>query len=204
MYAVSPNGTRSLFAGNGTSKFGGDGGPATAASMFPISLMEDNADLVFIADMHNHRIRCVFLSSNIISTVAGTGLASASALNDNGPATAASLCQPFHVFVTTDGALFIAELVGSRVRKVINGIISTIAGSSTGVGGYNGDDILATSALLSGPRCVVVDPLTRRARLLGGQQDSPHQRSYATHSHHRGQRHGRQWRRQYRGDVVGD
>ena len=48
-----------------------------------------NIGNVYIADLWNHRIRKVTVSTGIISTIAGTGTASYS--GDNGAATSATL-----------------------------------------------------------------------------------------------------------------
>lgn len=53
------------------------------------------------------------------------------------------------------GALYIADAANSRVRKVSNGIITTIAGN--GLSGFSGDGGPATSATLSAPVAVAVD-----------------------------------------------
>ena len=60
-----------IFAGNGTPGFSGDGGPATSAQLnSPISLAKDTNGNVFIADAANHRVRKVSPTS-VISTFAG-------------------------------------------------------------------------------------------------------------------------------------
>src|SRR5690242_10559551 len=73
---VSPSGTITTFAGNGTSGFSGDGGPATSASLFAGSavpgLAVDSAGNVYISDSNNQRIRKVN-PQGIITTVAGNG-----------------------------------------------------------------------------------------------------------------------------------
>ena len=87
--------------------------------------------------------------AQIISTIAGT---STTGYNGDGiPATTAQLNLPHGIIVDTAGNIYIAEEANNRIRKisVTTGIISTFAG--TGIGGFNGDGILATSAQINGP-----------------------------------------------------
>ncbi len=90
-----------------------------------------------------------FLYAQIITTVAGNGILGYS--GDGGPATAAKFHIPGKVIIDNKGNLFIADDYNHCVRKVnaVTGIINTIAG--TGVAGYNGDGISATSAQLDDP-----------------------------------------------------
>jgi len=76
--------------------------------------------------------------------VAGNGIPGFS--GDGGPATSASLWQPNGVAVDSAGNLYIADQYNYRIRKVADGIITTIAGN--GVYGFSGDGGPATSAAL--------------------------------------------------------
>jgi DNA-binding transcriptional LysR family regulator/sugar lactone lactonase YvrE len=70
---VTPGGVISNVAGNGSSGYSGDGGPATAAQLYyPQSVAADASGNLFIADMYNHRIRKIS-TAGIITTVAGAG-----------------------------------------------------------------------------------------------------------------------------------
>ncbi len=141
-------------AGNGTSGFTGDGGPALAAEMKqPNGVAVDSAGNIYIADTNNARIRMIS-PSGVITTVAGNGSPGFS--GDGGPATAASLTDPVGIAVDSSGNLYIADSMGSVVRKVSGGIINTIAGKY-GLGQEYGDGGLATSALLYNPSGVAVD-----------------------------------------------
>ena len=51
--------------------------------------------------------------------------------------------------------MYIADHENHRIRKVSNGVISTIAG--TGTASYSGDNGAATSATLSRPIAVTLD-----------------------------------------------
>ncbi|OQX06754.1 MAG: hypothetical protein BWK80_50345, partial [Desulfobacteraceae bacterium IS3] len=138
----------------GVAGFAGDGGPATAAKFNAIyDITKDSAGNIYIADAHNHRIRKID-TSGIVSTIAGTGVASSS--GDGGIATAATLNTPYGVAVDSAGNIFIVEVSGHRIRKVnTSGIISTVAG--TGAFGYSGDGGPATAAQLYKPNDIAFD-----------------------------------------------
>jgi trimeric autotransporter adhesin len=145
-------GTITTVAGNGSAGFSGDGGPATAASLNgPYGVAVDSVGNLYISDFNNNRIRRV--SGGTITTVAGNGTAGFS--GDGGPATSASLKQPFGVAVDAAGNLYIADAGNFRIRKVSAGTISTFAGSGTF--GFSGDGGPATSASLSQTFGVAVD-----------------------------------------------
>jgi sugar lactone lactonase YvrE len=143
-------------AGNGVRDFTGDGGLATGASLHdPTGVAVDSSGNVFIADFNNQRLRRVDVTTGIITSVAGNGVAGFS--GDGGLATAASLRYPNGVAVDGAGNLFIADWGNERVRRVdaVTGIISTVAG--TGIPGFGGDGGLATGASLNSPTDAVVD-----------------------------------------------
>ena len=146
------NGVITTVAGNGTPGFSGDNGPATSAQLDPGSgLAVDSAGNLFIAEFHNQRIRKV--SGGMISTVAGNGTPGFS--GDNGPATSAQLFGPAAVAVDSAGNLYIADSFNQRIRKVSNGVITTVAGN--GAQWFGGDGGPATSAELWYPSGVAVD-----------------------------------------------
>lgn len=144
-------GMLSLVAGNGTMGFSGDNGPAVDAQFTnPFGIAVDSLGNVFVADTGNNRIRKV--SGGIITTVAGNGVAYFG--GDNGPAATAELNAPWGIAIDGAGNLFIADLYNRRVRKVSNGVITTVAGN--GQTGYSGDNGPATAAKLI-PIAVAVD-----------------------------------------------
>jgi RHS repeat-associated protein len=146
---VGPDGIITTVAGNGTSGFSGDGGPATAASLYPMAIAVSSDGSLYIADSGNYRIRRVG-PDGIITTVAGNGTYGFS--GDGGPATAASLYGPTDVAVSSDGSLYFSDNsgVGSRIRRVgPDGIITTVAGNGTF--GFSGDGGPATAARLYNP-----------------------------------------------------
>src|SRR3546814_14227852 len=102
--------------GNGVDGFSGDGGPATAASLYnPWGIALDGAGNLFIVDASNFRIRRVTPDGRI-DTVAGTGVYGFS--GDGGTALEAQLGYPQGIAAGSDGTLSIADNHNDRVRCV--------------------------------------------------------------------------------------
>ncbi|RST16891.1 hypothetical protein E2C00_33090 [Streptomyces sp. WAC05374] len=126
---VARDGTISTVAGTGTDGFSGDGGPATSARMdFPLGVVADTTGTLYVSDHNNHRVRKV-AGDGTISTVAGTGTDGFS--GDGGPATSAELNYPFGLAVDCVGALYIADYVNNRVRKVAAAAMAGLPASGT-------------------------------------------------------------------------
>ncbi len=112
---------------------------------------------VYIGDSGNYRVRKITASTGVITTLAGTGTAGYG--GDGGQATAADIYNPWGVDLDSSLNVYFSDFGGYNViRKVTvsTGIISTVAGTGTS-GGYNGDNIQATAAMLNGPVDVVFD-----------------------------------------------
>lgn len=152
---IATTGIITTVAGTGSVAFGGDGGPATAASFsYPNFLTLDNAGNLLITDNGNFRIRKLNVTTGIITTIAGNG--SSTFGGDGGPATAASLYYPGGVAVNAGGGILIADNLHNRIRLINSaGVINTVAGN--GVAGYSGDGGPATSARVDGAVDVCFD-----------------------------------------------
>ncbi|HEY0758068.1 MAG TPA: Ig-like domain repeat protein [Acidisarcina sp.] len=149
------SGVITTIAGDGSSAFRGDGGPATLAGLSqPAALALDGAGNLYISDTANQRIRSLNLASGIITTVAGGSQGYA---GDLGPAVGASLNTPYGLAVDNLGALYIADSGNNAIRKVslLTGVITTVAG--TGLAGSTGDSGPAVAALLNAPWNVACD-----------------------------------------------
>src|SRR5262249_26457853 len=135
---VGRDGIVTTFAGSGQVGGGGDGGPATNATMnAPSGIALDSAGNVYIADTNNHRVRKVSPAGGS-SGVAGTGVEGFG--GDGGPAVGAQLDTPVGLATDAAGALYIADAGNNRVRKVnpTTGVITTVAGGGFGFGGDGG------------------------------------------------------------------
>ncbi len=152
---VSPDGTITRVAGNGTAGGTGDSGPAVAAQLnVPVGVAPLPDGGFLVAEYEGHRVRRVS-AAGVITRVAGTGTAGFS--GDGGAATAARLNNPVGVSTTADGGFLIGDSLNGRVRKVsADGTIATVAG--TGVRGYGGDGGPAVLAQLRSPSAAVENP----------------------------------------------
>ena len=153
VYKVS-NGVIATLAGSRLHYgFSGDNGPAIDAALAgPSAVAVDNSGNVYIADSGNNRIRKV--TNGVITTVAGNGLYYSE--SDSPVATSVSFGIPIGVTVDASGNLYIALISTNNIRKVSNGMVTTVAGS--GSYGFSGDNGPAIDASLSLPAAVAVDP----------------------------------------------
>lgn len=164
-------------AGDGTSGFAGDGGPATAAEVNAAGgVAVDGSGNLVITDGRNERVRVVaettgtfygqVMTAGDIYTVAGDGTAGYA--GDGGPAISAQLNTPTGVTLDPSNNILIGDQSNNRVRVVATstgthygramtaGDIYTVAGN--GLAGYSGDGAGARLAKLNTPAGVTVDP----------------------------------------------
>ena len=143
----SSTGIISTIVGNGAAGASGDGGPATAAKVNgAFGVHVDMTGNIYIADAYNNKVRKLTISTGIITTIAGTGVAGYN--GDGIAATAAELNNSSAVFVDSVGNIYIGDQFNYRIREInAAGIISTIIGD--GVDGFSGDGGPATAAEIS-------------------------------------------------------
>jgi len=155
---AAANGQLVTIAGSGARSYSGDGNPANQAQLLgPQDVAVDGAGNIYIADSGNNHIRKIDGKTGLISTVAGTGNTN---FNGDGPALTTNLSSPSGVAIDHNGNLLISDTGNSRVRKLANGAISTIAGPGkyTNFGDPVGDGGPALSAVLLQPTGLSVDP----------------------------------------------
>lgn len=146
--------TISTVAGTGVDGHNGDGGLATSAAIDHPRGIAVTPDGGFVfASPFLPAVRRVG-SDGRITTVAGTSAAGFS--GDGGPATAAQLNLVHGVALLPDGSMVLADTSNHRIRRVANGVITTIAG--TGTFGFSGDGGPAIAAQIAAPRGIATLP----------------------------------------------
>lgn len=143
--------------GSGEQGFAGDGGLAAQATLDnPFDLAFDSVGNLFFADTQNHRIRRVDVHSGVITTVAGNG--EPTFAGDGGPATEASLHEPYGLALDAADNVYIVDRFNFRIRRVdaASGIITTVAGN--GEKAHAGDGGKAVDASLLEPNDVAFSP----------------------------------------------
>ena len=151
---IEQQATIATIAGSGIDGHTGDGGPALAAAIAHprgVAILRDGS-FVF-AEPFANTVRRV-APDGTITTIAGTGETGYS--GDGGPATAARLFLAHGVAQLPDGSLLVADAGNNRIRRIADGIITTVAG--TGERGFSGDGGPAVAAKIDNPRGVAVLP----------------------------------------------
>jgi sugar lactone lactonase YvrE len=131
----------------GTPEPGLADGPGHAARFDgPTGLAMDKDGAVVVADTRNSRIR-------LVSPIGHTStLAGSTAGFQDGPATTAQFNAPSGVAVGPDGAVYVADTGNHRIRRILSGTVTTVAGGPSGM-----RDGPAATALFDGPAAIVID-----------------------------------------------
>ena len=156
IYKATPSGAMSIYAGNITGGYTGDGKLAIDATLDEpfAGALDANGNLYF-SDSQNCVIRKITASTGIITTVVGNG--NCDYTGDGGPAGSAALNFPQGVAIDPFGNIFIVDYNNDVIRRVdgTTNIISTFAGNNSV--GYTGDDGPATQAELNFPVGLATD-----------------------------------------------
>jgi hypothetical protein len=145
-------------AGTGASGMS-DGPAASATFLMPTGLARAADGTLYISDEAGQRIRT--LSGGVVRTIAGSGDLVPNGLSvkggfRDGPALQAQFNRPTGLAIGPGGALYIADSSNRCVRKLQNGIVSTVAGRCDGQR-LDGTDGPALQARLKDPRALAFD-----------------------------------------------
>ena len=133
-----------------------------ASYVDPISL----TDIIYVADLYNHKIRRVQATSGVVTTLAGDGNAGL----DDGTSSVASFNQPSGLGLSDDGAkLYVSTLGGSTIRAVATstGIVKTVAGDGVAAN----DDGSSVTASFNMPMDMAFSIDSSRLYIAGGLSD---------------------------------
>jgi hypothetical protein len=133
--AISGNGnTVTTVAGTGVDGYV-DGPGVRARFRWPIGLAAGADGTIYVADSINNCIRAIAPdAANTVSTLAGQPDPAGGMVD--GPGAQALFNTPVSVAVAPDGAVLVADLYNSRVRRIDPGathMVSTLAGSAPGL-----------------------------------------------------------------------
>ncbi|WP_170309735.1 NHL repeat-containing protein [Mucilaginibacter xinganensis] len=140
---VTPNGTVSTLAGNGTD--------VSQGGIFnnPTGVAADASGNVYVANYINNNILIV-TPSGLINTFAGSGNAGSA----NGTGSSATFYFPNSLAVDASGNVYVADGINNLVRKITPaGVVTTFAGNGT-AGAVDG---AAAKASFNGPAGLAVD-----------------------------------------------
>jgi sugar lactone lactonase YvrE len=148
------SGVITTVAGTGEARHDGDGGPATAASIFGARAVAVGPDgALYVMERQGSTIRVI--RDGIITTIAGTGARGYA--GDGGPARDAVFDAPKEMCVDKEANIYVVDTENHAIRRIdaTTGIVETIAGgrlSPTGDGGP------AERAGLARPHGVAIGP----------------------------------------------
>ena len=155
LVSCAASATISTIAGNGTAGYS----DTQINNPYGLAIGPDKA--LYICEIGNHVVRRLDLRTGKLTTVAGNGKPGYS--GDGGPATEASLNEPYEIAFDSAGNMYFVEMKNNIIRRVDRKTrkISTVAG--TGEAGFSGDNGPAVKAQMRQPHSIAFD---RGGRLL--------------------------------------
>lgn len=131
---ITPAGVVSTLAGAAGQAGSNDGTGSAARFEFPLGVAVDRAGNVYTT-ANSATVRKI-TPAGVVTTIAGE----AGQFGDaDGPGRAARFAFPNGLAVATDGAIYVADQENSTIRKIApDGMVTTLAGSSTQRGGTDG------------------------------------------------------------------
>jgi uncharacterized protein (TIGR03437 family) len=155
IWKVDHSGRLSVFAGNGQTGNGGDGGQAVAAQLgYVYCLATDTVGNLYLCDSVNNRVRQVS-ANGTIGKVAGNGSGTSSAIPSGQP-NSTSIGPPNAVTVDASGDIFIYTAATHQILEIDStGTLQPVIGASSNglpstTSGDGGDALQATFTGVSG------------------------------------------------------
>ncbi len=145
---VTPSGTISTIAGNGTVGHTGDGGLASNAEVDGgASVKCDSAGNIYLAT--NESLRVINHSTGIITTILGNYALWSPGIGyvgDGGPAILAGIGPESIAFTGTQGAYYVTDILNNRVREVTPST-NAVYIAQKAAGGNTGEDCADPKAI---------------------------------------------------------
>jgi len=139
--ADSENNAIRLLRGNTVYTFAGgtsgyaDGKKQEAKFNNPTAIAIDKNGILYVADTNNHCIRAVS-PNGAVRTIAGTPKKPG---YKNGNAKTAQFYEPSGIAVDENGAIYVADTGNHTIRKIENGVVTTVTGKSLQKAGWGSD-----------------------------------------------------------------
>lgn len=149
------DGTVSVFAGDGTAATtNGTGASAQLNKPFGICIDSTDSNL-YVTEYSGHVIRKIVISTQAVTTLAGSGGSSGTA---DGASATARFTNPYGIAITPNGLnLIVCDYGNHRIRQVLvsSGATTTIGGDGTGAD----VDGVGTAAQFYNPISIAIEPL---------------------------------------------
>jgi sugar lactone lactonase YvrE len=127
-----------------------DGQGSVATFYNPAGMAIDGNGTIYVADTYYNAIRKI-TTGGVVTTIASSSIAGFV----DGPVASAAFNSPWDVALDLSGNIYVADSGNNAIRKISNGVVSTVAGSTLGTAGQA--DGPSTSARFNGPRGICLD-----------------------------------------------
>jgi len=125
----------------------------TATYLNPCGVCVDYDGSILVADKGNNAIKRIDVNQQTVITVSGSTLGS-----NDGPATTAKWNGPTGIAVDDNGVIYVADQYNRLIRKIEDGVVTTIAGEPEKPGRkYKHIDGPLETAKFCGPASIVID-----------------------------------------------